>query len=156
MPCIKLFSGWIGVGVGFVILLVTWLVVHLRTEGFTSFTFEPHDGEMSFEKVLGPYLDIAKFVLGLAAGAIVLVIGSSVFGSAKRLPKSFASPLFLLALSIIYGIMFMVFLVFNYEGFRHDKTCYTRFRYVRNQSLGFGSLACFCVGYAWLIVAATE
>jgi hypothetical protein len=151
-----LFSGWIGVGVGSLILAVTWFVVYVRTARFNSFTFEPHGGELSFEKVLGPYLDIAKFVLGLAAGAIVLVIGSSVFGTAKRLPKSFASPLFLLALSIIYGITFMVFLVFNYEGFRHDRNCYTRFRYVRNQALGFGSLACFCVGYAWLIVAATE
>jgi hypothetical protein len=151
-----LFSGWIGIAVSLGILIVTWLIVWLRTAGYKSFTFDPHGTGGSFEKVLGPYLDIGKFVLGLAAGAIVLVIGSSVFGGNRHLPAGFASPLFLLALSIIYGILFMVFLVFNYEGFTHDKNCYTRFRYVRNQALGFGSLACFCVGYAWLIVAATE
>ena len=103
------------------------------------------------------YLDLAKFILGLAAGSIVLLVGSSAFHSNGRLPEAFASPLFLLGLSIVYGILFMLFLVFNYEHLpsRGWFSSYTRFRYARNQALGFGSLSCFCVGYAWLILTVT-
>jgi hypothetical protein len=150
------FTGWVGVGVGLVVLICAWMASHLATPHFESFTFDAAHEKDSFDKVLGPYLDIAKFIVGLAAGAIVLVIGSSVFGKSGSLPRAFASPLFLLTSGIIYGILFMVLLIFNYEGFRHHPQSYTRFRYVRNQALGFGALGCFCVGYAWLIVAATK
>jgi len=46
----------------------------------------------------------------------------------------------------------MALLAYNYEMFQHGNV-YTRFRYVRNQCLGFSALACFCAGYAWLVVA---
>jgi hypothetical protein len=97
---------------------------------------------------------IAKFIMGLAAGGIVLIIGSSALGFAKRLPESYASPLFLLAMSIFYGIVFMPILVLNYEAFKHHTSAYSRMQYVRNQTLGFSALSCFCIGYGWLIWAA--
>jgi len=67
------------------------MLISLRTPKENFFIF----GE-SFEKILLVYLDIAKFILGLAAGGIVLVIGSSTFGQSKALPSGYASPLFLL------------------------------------------------------------
>ena len=105
------------------------------------------------------YLDIAKFVLGLAAGSIVLLVGSSnYFNQSNSRPslQAFASPLFVVAMSVICGVLFMILLVLNYENHLHRPNSYTRFEYTRNQALGFSALACFCVGYTWLVVAATR
>jgi zinc transporter ZupT len=103
------------------------------------------------------YLDITKFVLGLAAGSIVLLVGSVNFNQSNaRSLKPYASPLFLVAMSIIYGVLFMILLALNYEHHLHHPNSYTRFQYTRNQSLGFGSLVCFCISYIWLIAAATK
>jgi hypothetical protein len=79
--------------------------------------------------------------------------------SSTRSLRSFASPLFLVAMSIIYGVFFMILLALNYEYHLHhpnDPHSYTRFQYTRNQSLGFGALVCFCISYMWLIAAATK
>ena len=106
------------------------------------------------------YLDITKLILGIAAGSIVLLVGSSnlVQQSGGRSLKSFASPMFMVAMSIVYGVLFMTLLVLNYEHHRYNPSSnsYTRFKYTRNQALGFSALACFCIGYAWLVVAATR
>jgi hypothetical protein len=154
------FAGFAGIVTALSLFAVLWLVVFLRTKG-ESFTFDPGGNEGEFGKSLLPmYLDITKFVLGLAAASIVFCLfGSSNFGSSStRSLKSFASPLFLVAMSIIYGVLFMIFLVLNYENHRNnpDSHSYTRFKYTRNQAFGFSSLACFCVGYTWLVVAATR
>lgn len=120
-----------------------------------NFDFEPPGEKGAFEKLLSHYLDIAKVVIGLASGSIVLLIGSAAFRSAGRLPASFASPLSLLALSILYAVFFMAFEILNFEDFRHRTRLYSRFKYSRNIALGFGSLLCFCVGYMWLIFIVT-
>jgi hypothetical protein len=71
-------------------------------------------------------------------------VGSLNFNqSSGRSLKPFASPLFLVAMSIIYGVLFMVMLALNYEYHLHhpnDPRSYTRFQHTRNQSLGFGAL----------------
>ena len=113
----------------------------------------------AFEKQLLPvYLRLAEFILGLAAASIVLLVGSSAFHAAGRLPWVFASALFVLALSNADGILFMVFLITDCEDYRHHPTSasYTRFKYVRNQALGYGSVGCFCAGYVWLIIVVTR
>jgi hypothetical protein len=154
-----LFRGFPGVATAVILFAVIWLVVFLRTKGKTV-VFDPATRPGEFGKRLLPmYLDITKFVLGLAAGSIVLLVGSLNFNqpSARSL-KAFASPLFLVAMSIIYGVLFMIFLTLNYEHHLHhpnDPHSYTCFKYTRNQSLGFGSLVCFCTSYIWLIAAAT-
>jgi hypothetical protein len=154
-----LFTGFYGIAVGVVVLAIVWLLAwwRLKSKG-SSFDFDSLGEKGAFEKLHTIYLDIAKFVLGLAAGSIVLLVGSSALHAAKHLPSSFASPLFLLALSILYGILFMVFLTIDYEGYRHhpNSSSYPPFKYARNQALGFGSVFCFCVGYVWLIVIVTR
>jgi hypothetical protein len=147
-----LFTGWPGVFTSVAILLVIWIIVNARTR-VGHFDFEKTPGD--FEKLLLVYLDIAKFILTLAGGGIVLIISSTALGSAKRLPPQYASPLFILVVSMLYGIIFMPFLTLDYEHFKHFKQ-YPRRNYVRNQALGFSSLACFCLGYGWLIVAAVR
>lgn len=121
-----------------------------------SFDFDAEGESGEFEKRLTSYIDISKFILGLASGSIVLLVGSSALRKAESLPTYFASPLFLLALSILYGILFMAFLTTNYEAYRHKTYDYTKFKYTRNAALGYSSLFCFCIGYAWLIFIVTR
>jgi len=151
-----LFSGLSGIFTGLATLAIVSLIAWVMTKG-TAFDFDAQGEKGSFEKLLPVYLRLAEFILGLAGGSIVLLVGSSAFHAAGRLPWVFASPLFTLALSIIYGILFMVFLITDYEDYRHHPSSgsYTRFKYVRNRALGFSGLICFCVGYVWLIVIVT-
>ena len=154
-----LFPGFPGVATAVGLFAVIWLVVYLKSRGHPV-VFDPAGKHGEFGKRLLPmYLDITKSVLGLAAGSIVLLVGAINFNQSNTHSlKSFASPLFLVAMSIVYGVLFMVLLALSYEHHLHhpnDPGSYTLFRYTRNQSLGFGSLACFCVSYVWLIAAAT-
>jgi zinc transporter ZupT len=155
-----LFPGFPGVATAVGVFAVIRLAVYLKTEG-QPVVFDPGRRHGEFGKRLLPmYLDITKSVLGLAAGSIVLLVGSLNFNpSSTRSLRSFASPLFLVAMSIIYGVFFMILLALNYEYHLHhpnDPHSYTRFQYTRNQSLGFGALVCFCISYMWLIAAATK
>jgi hypothetical protein len=155
-----LFPGFPGIATALGLFAVTWLIVGLRTQK-EPVVFDPGGKHGEFGKGLLPmYLDIAKFVLGLAAGSIVLLVGSlNINNQSNARPlKSFASPLFLVAMSIIYGVLFMIWLVLNYERHLHhpDSQSYTRFQYTRNQALGFSAPACFCVSYIWLVFAATR
>jgi hypothetical protein len=153
------FAGFPGIVTAFGLFVVLWFVVFLRTKG-EAFAFDPGGNDGEFGRSLLPmYLDITKFVMGLAAGSIVFCLfGSSSAGQAGRSLRSYASPLFLVAMSIFYGVLFMTFLVLNYENHRNnpDSKSYTRFKYTRNQAFGFSALACFCGGYAWLVVVATR
>ncbi len=151
------FPGFYGIVAGIGLLSVTWSLAWLGAKG-RAFEFDALGETGAFEKLLTNYLDIAKAVLGLASGSIVLLVGSAAFHSAGRLPASFASPLFLLTLSTIYGLLFMTFMMLDYETHRHrpQGNTYTRFKYARNQAVGFSSLLCFCFGYAWLIVIVTR
>ncbi len=148
------FSGLYGILLGTGLFSVTWLLVWLALKG-TEFVFDAKDEKGSFEPLLSNYLDIAKFVLGLASGSIVLLVGTATFRPAGHLLASFAAPLFLLALSILFGLLFMASTTLNYEAYRHKTKPYTRFKYARNLALGFSCLSCFGVGYVWLIVIVT-
>jgi hypothetical protein len=155
-----LFPGFPGVATAVGLLALIWLVVYLNCKGYP-IVFDPGGQHGEFGKMLLPlYLDITKFVLGLGAGSIVLLVGSlNMNQSANRSLKPFASPLFMVAISIIYGVLFMILLAMNYEHHLHrpnNPRSYTMFQYTRNQSLGFAALVCFCISYIWLIAAATR
>lgn len=155
-----LLPGFAGIATAVGLFAGVWLIVWLRTKD-PSFNFDPGGADGEFGKGLLPiYLDITKLILGIAAGSIVLLVGSSnlVQQASGRSLRSFASPMFLVAMSIVYGVLFMTLLVLNYEHHRHNPAAnsYTRFKYTRNQALGFSALSCFCIGYAWLVVNATR
>lgn len=152
-----LFTRFSGIVVGAAVLIIMWLLACWETKGMRGpFDFDAQGESGAFEKLLATYLDILKFVLGLASGSIVLLVGSSALRKSEHLPSSFASPLFLLTISILYGILCMLFLTTNYEAYRHKTAPYTRFKYTRNLALGYGSLSCFCIGYAWLSFIVTR
>lgn len=151
------FPGFYGIVVGACVFGAIWGISAIAL-GEGPFEMDVLGEKGTFEPLLSNYLDIAKFVLGIASGSIVLLVGSAAFHSPGHLPTSFASPLFLLALCILYGVLFMALLMLDYEDYRHRTgvSTYTRLKYSRNIALGVGGLACFCIGYAWLIVIVTR
>jgi hypothetical protein len=155
------FPGFPGIATAVGLFAGIWLFAYLKSKGRPA-VFEPQGQHGEFGKnLLHIYLDIAKTVLGLAAGSIVLLVGAMNFSPAgsRRSLTAFASPLFLVAMSIIYGVLFMILLVTSYEHHLHHPNqpdAYTVLRYSRNQSLGFSALLCFCISYVWLIFDATR
>lgn len=145
--------GFYGVVVGLLMFPALWWIIWaLLPPG--PFDMDIHGETESFVPLLTMYVDIAKFVIGLASTSIALLVGSATFratGTAGPLLSAFASPLFLLALSIVWGVCFMPFLALDYEAYRHNQKPYTRFGYSRNQAFGFSCLICFALGYLWLI-----
>jgi hypothetical protein len=90
-------------------------------------------------------------MIGLATSSIVLLVGSSALnGQGGHLPWFYASPLYLLAFSVLYGIAFSAWLTFHYEMYQHDRR-HSRTQYALCETLGFSSLLCFLCGYVWLI-----
>ena len=115
------------------------------------FIMDPHERPSAFEPFIARYIRAAEFIVGLATGSIVLLVGSSALhGQGGHLPWFYASPLLLLALCVAYGIAFMVWLNYSYENYQQGRS-YTRGAYILNVTLGFTALLCFIVGYLWLI-----
>jgi hypothetical protein len=149
--------GFAGIVVGVLVVPALWWIVW-ATLPPGLFAMDVQDRIDSFLPILQMYIDMAKTVIGLASASIALLVGSATFrstGGAGPLLATFASPLFLLALSIIWGVCFMPSIELDYEAYRHCKAKYTRFKYAKNQALGFSCLICFALGYAWLIVIVT-
>jgi len=150
-----LFSGFSGFILGLVILVGIFCASYFSKK-FDAYNLDPMGVSGAFDPILNRYIRLAEFVVGLATGSIVLLVGSSAFHSqAGHLPWFYASPLLLLAYSVVYAIAFMVWLVHNYEEVRHGNP-HTRFAYSLSETFGFSSLACFCCGYIWLIVIVTR
>ena len=132
------------------VYLVTWYIVARRTPDGT-FTFELKNEPKSFEPRLANYVRAVEYMLGLATGSIVLIAGSSALHRDGKLPWVYASPLVMLAVCVVYGLLFMGLMIYNYEEYLHHHN-YTRKKYVRSQALGFSGLACFCLGYLWIVL----
>jgi hypothetical protein len=71
------------------------------------------------------------------------------------LPPFYASPLIVLAASVLAGIAFMAVLIVNYEGVQHGNP-HTFKAYALAETLGYSSLLLFVIGYFWLIFAVTR
>lgn len=123
---------------------------------YDTYNLGPGGSPQAYEPILNRYLRLAEFIIGVATGSIVLIIGSSAFhGQGGRLPWFYGSPLVLIAFSVVYGIGFMVYQVTTFEDALHGNP-HTAARYALNETFGYSSLICFIVGYIWLIICATN
>jgi hypothetical protein len=126
------FAGFAGIVTGLGRFAVRRLIVFLGTKG-SSFTFDPGGNDGEFAKLCFRSTWRLQNWTWFGAGSMVFCwFGSSNFGSSNaRSLKSFASPLFLVAMSIIYGVLFAIFLVLNCENHRNhpNSNCHTRFKY---------------------------
>ena len=133
--------------------LLTWYLVNRRTIQVGKFAFVSLN-DSGFEKRLESYVRAVEYFLGIATGSIVLLVGSASLHANGKLPWVFGSPLIIIGFCVVYGVMFISLLIYDYEMFLHHQN-YTRSRYIRNQTLGFSTLMCFCLGYLWLVCSVT-
>lgn len=145
------FAGFSGTLTGVLILLSIGLLACFSKKQ-AAYNLDPLGAKGAFEPLLVKYLRAAEFFIGLATASIVLLVGSSAFNGHGRLPWFYASPLLLLAMCVLYGVVFMVWLIFSYEDYQHGNP-HTARNYAVSETLGFSSLACFCIGYIWLVLA---
>jgi hypothetical protein len=122
----------------------------------SSYNHDPGGRPGAFEPFLQKYLRLAEFLIGLATGGIILLIGSSsLHGQAGRLPWFYASPLLCLAASVLTGLLFMAWQILSYEETNHGNR-HGPLSYSLSETFGFSSLAFFVIGYSWLIIAVTR
>jgi len=150
---------WLSVVIAFLILaglpFALWTGIYSRRKKIPAYNLDPKGKEGAFEPLLQKYLRLAEFMIGLATGSIVLLVGSSVLhGKDGRLPSFYRPPLLLLAGSVLFGLLFMAMLILNYENWQHGNQ-HTAKAYACVETLGFSSLFLFVIGYLWLIVAVT-
>jgi hypothetical protein len=144
-----------GLLAGIGLLAGLWFLIYCTREA-GPFHLDPKGKPGGFEPFLTKYLRLGEFTVGLATGSIVLLIGSSAFhGQNGILPWYYTSPLVLLGCCVVYGIAFMVWLIYHYEDYQHGVE-HTKAAYSVSLTLGFGSLACFLIGYGWLIFRVTQ
>lgn len=135
---------------------IIWIIRYLPRRKIAAYDFDPQGKPGAFDPLLQKYLRLGEFMIGLATGSIVLLVGSSAFhGKGGHLPWFYASPLLVLAGSVIAGISFMAWLILSYEEAQHGNP-HTPEAYTLSETLGFSSLALFCIGYVWLIIVVTR
>jgi len=110
------FAGFSGTVLGALIFVGLYLLLYFTKE-FEVYNLDPKDKPGAFEPFLARYLRASEFVIGLATGSIVLLIGSSALhGQSGHLPWVYASPLLLLSWCVLYGVVFMVWLILHYKA----------------------------------------
>ena len=126
------------------------------TKEFEKYNLGPGGDTKAYEPILVRYLRLAEFVIGLATGSIVLIVGSSALhGQSGRLPWFYASPLILIASCVVYGVGFMAAQLVTMEEVLHGNP-HTARNYALNETLGYSSLLCFLAGYIWLVFSVTN
>src|ERR1051326_7404433 len=100
-----------------------WCVSYGVRKKIRAYNHDPQGNPGSYEPFLQKYLRLAEFMIGLATGSIVLLVGSSTLrGQGGHLPWFYASPLLMLAASILFGVMFIAWLILSYEESSHGNT----------------------------------
>jgi hypothetical protein len=150
-----LFPGFSGSVCVIAVGLAAWLN-RKRSKQFENYNLGPGGDPKAYEPILARYIRFAEFMIGLATGSIVLIVGSSALhGQGGHLPWFYASPLLLLGGSVFYGLLFMASQLVTMEDVLHGNP-HTAFSYALNETLGYSSLLCFLSGYIWLIFAVTS
>jgi hypothetical protein len=150
-----LFSGFSGSLTSLAILGAMWWF-RITSKKYPTYNLGPGGDPRAYEPIMNRYIRLAEFMIGAATGSIVLIIGSSAFhGQGGRLPWFYASPLVMIAASVVYGIGFMACQVLTFEEALHGNPHTARI-YALNETLGFSSLLCFIVGYIWLVFSTTN
>jgi hypothetical protein len=151
-----MFVGIGGIITSVVIFAVISAICRKVTRKYPGYELNPGGVPGAFEPFLQKYIRFAEFFIGLATGSIVLLVGSSALhNQGGHLPWFYASPLIILSASVLCGLIFMGWLILNYEEHAHG-TRHSPLRYAASLALGFSLITLFSVGYLWLILAVTR
>lgn len=99
--------------------------------------------EVDFDPRLGHYLKVGEVLVTLGAASIVFIPSLHSASVLHGLPFA----LVLLALSVVYALLFMALLTYFYEMFLFDPTNFTARKSSLVFSLGFSAFACFAIAY---------
>ena len=150
------FPGFSGLLTSCGIGLALWLTLHRMNSKVVAYNLGPGGDPQAYEPILLRYIRFAEFMIGLATGSIVLIVGSSaIHGQGGKLPWFYAPPLLLVANSVIFGLAFMASQLVTMENGLHGNP-HTTASYTLNETLGYSSLVCFVCGYFWLVIAVTN
>jgi hypothetical protein len=151
-----MFVGFSGIITSVVIIAVISAICRKVTQKYPGYKLNPGGVPGAFDPFLQKYIRFAEFLIGLATGSIVLLVGSSALhNQGGRLPWFYASPLIILSASVLCGLAFMGWLILNYEEHSHG-TRHSPLRYAASLALGFSLVTLFGVGYFWLIFVVTR
>lgn len=151
-----LFPGFSGFITSIVIGAGCWELNRRLKEDVDSYDLGPGSAA-AYKPIMHRYLRLAEFMIGAASGSIVLIVGSSALhGQGVKLNWFYASPLILIAFSVVYGVGFMACQILTWEEALHNGNKQTPNRFALDQALGFSSLLCFIFGYIWLVFSATN
>jgi hypothetical protein len=149
------FPGFSGSVVSLAVFVTAWRICR-STKKHPFYNLGPGGDPHDYEPLLNRYVRLAEFSIGIATGSIVLVVGSSALhGNGGRLAWFYASPLILIAASVVYGITFMALQIVTLENVLHGER-HSAANYAWNESLGYSSLLCLITGYIWLIFSTTN
>jgi len=73
-----LFPGFSGIVTVVVIPTVVWIIRYVPRRKNAAYNLDPQGEPGAFEPLLQEYLRLGEFMIGLATGSIVLLVGSSV------------------------------------------------------------------------------
>jgi hypothetical protein len=151
-----MFAGFWGIVTAVGVPVVIGAICYATRRKTPAYNLDPLGKPGAFEPLLQKYLRLGEFTIGLATGSVVLLVGSSVLhGKDGHLPSFYASPLLILAASVLLALAFMAYLILSYENVQHGNP-HTAKAYSLSETLGFSSLLLFCVGYVWLIIEVTR
>ncbi len=149
------FPGFSGCVVSLGVVCAMWFF-RRAVKKYPTYNLGPGGDPRAYEPIMSRYIRLAEFMIGAASGSIVLFVGTSALhGGGGKLAWFYASPLLLIAASVVYGIAFMACQVLTFEEALHGNP-HTANNYALNETLGFSALICFVLGYIWLVIAATN
>lgn len=91
------FAGFAGLLVGPLLVAAVWCASYFTKE-HESYNIDPQGRPGAFEPLITKYIRASEFIIGLATGSIVLLVGSSALhAQGGHLPWFYASPLLMLA-----------------------------------------------------------
>lgn len=150
-----LFAGFSGAVCTLTIGVTVW-IERRRSKQAEKYNLGPGGDPKEYEPILARYIRFAEFMIGLATGSIVLIVGSSALhGQGGHLPWFYASPLLIICGSVVYGLLFMAAQLVTMEESLHGNP-HTAFSYALNETFGYSCLLCFLIGYIWLVFAVTN
>jgi hypothetical protein len=149
-----LFPGFSGSIISIAIIGGMW-VFRRATKKFSIYNLGPGGNPVAYEPIMNRYIRLAELMVGAATISVIFLVESSAVRdvSSGRIAWIFASPLIIVAASVLYGICFIASQILTFENVLHGNP-HTANSYALNETLGFSGLLCFIVGFIWLIFAA--
>jgi hypothetical protein len=149
-----LFPGFSGSIISVAIIGGMW-IFRRTTKKFSTYNLGPGGNPLAYEPIMSRYIRLAELMVGVGTISVIFLVASSAIRdvSSGRIAWIFASPMIIIAASVLYGICFIASQILTFEEVLHGNP-HTANSYALNETLGFSGLLCFIVGYIWLIFAA--